>query len=220
MQIVTDIHAFTWESMVANNCNSYFIDGPTRILIDPGHIQHFDHVRKGLENLDTKLEGIDLIICTHAHPDHIEAVRLFKAAPALITIHEKEWQFLKGMENHITAMGISLDSFSPDFFLKEGDLAVNGIDLKIFHTPGHSPGGISLYWPKHKALFTGDLIFKDGIGRTDLPGGDGALLKASIKRLADLDVEWVLPGHGAIVSGENEVKSNFDHIQRYWFAYI
>jgi len=124
------------------------------------------------------------------------------------------------MENHIKAMGFDLASISPDFLLKEGDLSINGIDLKVMHTPGHSPGGVSLYWPARKALFTGDLIFKDGIGRTDLPGGDGPLLKESIKRLANLETDWVLPGHGAIVSGENEVKMNFSHIEQYWFAYI
>ena len=220
MQINNDIHAFLWESMVANNCNTYFIDGPTRILIDPGHTEHFDHVQKGLESLDLDLKDIGMIICTHAHPDHIEAVQLFKDMPALVTMHEKEWQNLINMENHIKAMGIDLASFSPDFLLKEGDLSINGIDLKVMHTPGHSPGGVSLYWPTRKALFTGDLIFKDGIGRTDLPGGDGPLLKESITRLADLETEWVLPGHGAIVSGEKEVKANFEQIEQFWFNYI
>jgi glyoxylase-like metal-dependent hydrolase (beta-lactamase superfamily II) len=69
-------------------------------------------------------------------------------------------------------------------------------------------------------LFTGDVVFKEGLGRTDLPGGDGAKLKASIKRLAELDVEWVLSGHGDPVSGEKEVKANFDQIEQFWFNYI
>jgi glyoxylase-like metal-dependent hydrolase (beta-lactamase superfamily II) len=69
--------------------------------------------------------------------------------------------------------------------------------LSIFHTPGHSPGSATLYWPAQKALFTGDLIFKEGFGRTDLPGGDSATLKESIKRMAELDVELLLSGHGA-----------------------
>jgi len=90
----------------------------------------------------------------------------------------------------------------------------------VLHTPGHSPGSVSLYWPEQKLLFTGDLIFKDGLGRTDLPGGDGNLLKESIKRLAGLDVEWVLPGHGDIISGAAEVKTNFDQLEQVWFNYI
>ena len=63
MQISNDIHAFIWESMVENNCNTYLIDGPTKILIDPGHIKHFGHVRKGLETLDLDLKDLGIIIC-------------------------------------------------------------------------------------------------------------------------------------------------------------
>jgi len=123
MQIDNDIHAFIWESMVANNCNTYLIDGPTRILIDPGHTEHFDHVRKGLESLDLDLKDLGIIICTHAHPDHIEAVQLFKDMPALVTMHAEEWQNLKNMGNHMKAMGIDPESLAPDFLLKEGGLS-------------------------------------------------------------------------------------------------
>ena len=106
------------------------------------------------------------------------------------------------------------------FFLKQGNLSVNGLELDVFHTPGHSPGSISLYWPEQKVLFTGDLIFKDGIGRTDIPGGDGSTLKKSIKSLTKLKSKWLLPGHGDIVSGESEVKKNFDRVEQFWFSYI
>ena len=87
-----------WESMSANNCNTYLIDGPTRILIDPGHSHLFDHVNKGLMELNLTIEDIGLIICTHAHPDHMEAVQLFSKTHALITLHPKEWSFLKTMD--------------------------------------------------------------------------------------------------------------------------
>ena len=113
-----------------------------------------------------------------------------------------------------------LDAFAPDFFLKEGALDVNGTQLSIINTPGHSPGSITLYGPENKTLFTGDLIFREGVGRTDLPGGDGNQLKASIQRLTGLDVEYLLPGHGEIVSGKEAVKSNFDSVVEYWFSYI
>lgn len=220
MQLIDNLHAFIWQSMTTNNCNTYLIDGPTRVLIDPGHVHTFDHVRQGLEQLGLGIEDIGLIICTHAHPDHIEAVQLFKQTPAQVTIHEKAWQLVKDMESQIAAMGIDLAAFSPNFFMKEGNLAVNGLEFQVFHTPGHSPGSVSLYWSEQKVLFTGDLIFQDGIGRTDLPGGNGSLLKESIKRVAALDTEWVLPGHGNVISGASEVKSNFDRIEQFWFAYI
>lgn len=221
MQLMNNLHAFIWNSMTTNNCNTYLIDGPTRVLIDPGHSNLFDHVQEGLMELGLGLEDIGLIICTHAHPDHIEAVQLFKELPVQITLHEKEWQFLKTMDQYISAsFGISLDSMAPDFFLKEGELSLPGLNLEVFHTPGHSPGSASIYWPEQKVLFTGDVVFREGIGRTDLPGGNGTMLKESIKSLAELDVEWLLPGHGDIVEGSGEVKANFKYLEQFWFSHL
>jgi glyoxylase-like metal-dependent hydrolase (beta-lactamase superfamily II) len=118
------------------------------------------------------------------------------------------------------SIGINSASITPDFFLKEGDISINGLDLKVFHTPGHSPGSVSLYLPDQKLLFSGDLVFKDGIGRTDLPGGNGSLIKESIKRISELEIEWLLPGHGHIIEGGSHVKANFDHLKQLWFDHI
>jgi len=218
MQIANNIHGFMWKSMSANNCNTYLIDGPTRILIDPGHTHLFDHVQQGLMNLDLTLDDIGLIICTHAHPDHIEAVQRFNNPSSMTTLHHKEWHFLKTMAPNVRAsLGFGSNTIQPDFFLKEGDISIDHVGLKIFHTPGHSPGSISLYLSDHKLLFTGDLVFKGGIGRTDLPGGDGSLLQKSLKRLYDLEIEWLLPGHGDIIDSAKDVKTNFAHLNQMWF---
>ena len=99
-------------------------------------------------------------------------------------------------------------------------MTVGEIDLEIYHSPGHSPGAVTLYWPAQKALFTGDLIFKDGLGRTDLPGGSGRQLKESIRRIAGLDADWLLAGHGDVVSGAAEVRANFEQVERMWFGYV
>ena len=221
MKVFDNLHAFVWKSMTTNNCNAYFIDGPSRVLIDPGHSRLFDHVEQGLKHLDLSISDIDLIICTHAHPDHIEAVQLFKDIPTRFTLHEDEWQWAATIGKQMSAaFGIDMDALLPDFFLKQGDLYIGDLELKIIHTPGHSPGSVTLYWPSQKALFTGDLVFKEGLGRTDLPGGDGSLLKESIKRLADLDVKWMLPGHGEIISGTEKVRKNFTEIEQFYFAYV
>jgi glyoxylase-like metal-dependent hydrolase (beta-lactamase superfamily II) len=115
-------------------------------------------------------------------------------------------------------MGIA--DFEPQILLREGALQVGDMKFQIIHAPGHSPGSICLYWPQEKALFTGDVIFNQGIGRTDLPGGDGEALKESIRRLSKLDVEHLLSGHGEIVSGAARVKGNFSEVERVWFQYI
>ena len=221
MKLTDNLHAFLWQSMATNNCNTYFIDGPSRILIDPGHRALFEHVQRGLEDLNLSIKDIDVVICTHAHPDHLEAVPLLKNTTTLFTMHETEWQWAATLGKQMSAAyDIDIDDFRPDFFLKEGTLALDGIELDIFHTPGHSPGSVTLYWPLQKALFTGDLIFKEGLGRTDLPGGDGSQLKESIIGLKELDVEWLLSGHGEVISGAEKVKKNFADVESFYFRYI
>jgi len=221
MKINDNLHAFLWQSMTSNNCNAYFIDGPKRILIDPGHRALFDHVERGLNSLGVAPDTIDLVICTHGHPDHIEGVQLFSGNSTLFTLHESEWRWLESFGPQISAsLGIELVQFRPDFYLREGRLNLDGIELEIIHTPGHSPGSICIYWPEHRALFNGDLIFKEGVGRTDLPGGDGVQLKNSIKKVAELDVEHLLSGHGDIISGRQTVRDNFKEVESFWFAYV
>ncbi|WAC08856.1 MAG: MBL fold metallo-hydrolase [Thermodesulfobacteriota bacterium] len=221
MQISDNLHAFLWNSSAINNCNTYLIDGATRVLIDPGHLNLFEHVQKGLTILGMEIPDIGLVINTHAHPDHIEAVQLFNKKEGLTAISEEEWRFVKEMRDFIDSVfGINIDAIAPKFFLQEGDLVVNGLELKVFHTPGHSPGSLSVYSPKQKVLFTGDLIFKNGIGRTDLPGGNSTLLKKSVERLRELEIEILLPGHGEIISGAKEIRANFDTIERFWFPFL
>ena len=221
MEIAKNVHAFIWRSTSANNCNTYLIDGPTRVLIDPGHTRLFGHVHEGFSQLGITIEDIDLIIATHAHLDHIEGVEIFKKTNASTTLHEDAWQFINRMGKDITrSFGGASDSGGPAFFLREGDLSFNGLSFTVLHTPGHSPGSICLYLSEQKLLFTGDLIFRGGIGRTDIPGGIGEQLKESIIKVSELDIEGVLPGHGDPVNGKKEVETNFDHIRQYWFRYL
>jgi glyoxylase-like metal-dependent hydrolase (beta-lactamase superfamily II) len=219
MKILDNLHGFLWSSMSANNCNTYLIDGPARVLIDPGHAHLFGHVEGGLKTLGLGIEDIDLVIATHCHPDHLEAVKLFKDRQALFAVHQEDWKLVQEMGRYLGA-AVEPDFYNPAFFLQEGELVVKGLEFQVVHTPGHSPGSISLYWPEQKALFTGDVIFREGLGRTDLPGGNGGTLKESIKRLAGIEVERLLPGHGDIVEGGAEVKMNFQKVERFWFAYI
>ena len=222
MELTPNLHAFVWTAAGANNCNTYLLRAAEKnILVDPGHAALFDHVRHGLASLGLAPEDIDLIIGTHAHPDHIEAVRLFARPPALCTLHAAEWQLVEEAAPHLrAALNFDPEGLTPDFFLTEGELTVGDIDLQVFHTPGHAPGAVTLFWPQERALLTGDLIFRGGLGRADLPGGDGRKLKESIRRMAALDADWLLPGHGDIIMGAEAVQENFAGVERTWFDYI
>lgn len=219
MKITEGLHAFLWTSMSANNCNTYLIDGPAKILIDPGHLNFFPQVESRLNALGIESGDIDLVVSTHGHPDHFEAARLFRTQPALFAMSLEDWRLIqRRLEQAGPASG--LEDFTPDFFPGPGSLNVKGIELTIVPAPGHSPGSVALYWPDTKALFSGDVIFRDGLGRTDLPGGNGAVLKESIKKLESLDSEFLLPGHGEIIRGGVEVRANFKRVKACWFNYI
>jgi hydroxyacylglutathione hydrolase len=219
MKILDDLHAFFWLNPTANNCNAYFINGEKRILVDPGQYHLFSHVQDGLSRLSLSSGDIDIVIITHGHPDHMEAVRTFLHTASLIAIPATEMDFIKRIaQQHGNALGIS--DFEPHILLHEGELHAGNVNFQVIQTPGHSPGSICLYWPDRKVLFTGDVVFNQGIGRTDLPGGNGQALKESIKRISRLDVEYLLPGHGQMVSGREAVKANFANIERDWFVYL
>jgi len=219
MKIFDNLHFFPWNSMTANNCNTYFIDGEKRILVDPGHYHLFDHVRDELSGLSLSPEDIEMVIITHAHPDHMEGVKIFQETDTLIAVSSAEMEFIKTVAPHYgEAIGIA--EFEPGILLQEGGLKIGNLNFEVIHTPGHSPGSVCLYWPDKKTLFTGDVVFDQGVGRTDLPGGDGEKLKESIRKISRLDVDYLLTGHGDIVAGEEAVKQNFKAIEDFWFGYI
>jgi glyoxylase-like metal-dependent hydrolase (beta-lactamase superfamily II) len=172
-----------------------------------------------MERDDFKVEDIGLVIGTHSHPDHIEATELVvEKSGALFTLSREEDEFYRtvGMM-FFQAFGGKPPQVNPFFYLKEGDLSLgaknNKMTVKVFFTPGHSPGSISLYLEKDRILVTGDVIFAGSIGRTDFPGGSSSLLRKSINELSQLDVEYLVPGHStetdSIITGQDKVRRNF-----------
>jgi glyoxylase-like metal-dependent hydrolase (beta-lactamase superfamily II) len=221
MQLAPQLHWFPWQSATANNCNTYLIDGTARVLIDPGHKVHFVHVRQGLADLGLDPADLDLVVATHAHPDHLEAVEDLRGGKARFALHARDWELACELAALMGPAGPArLAALTPDLFLTEGALEVAGLRLEVWHTPGHSPGSICLYWPEAQALFCGDLVFRDGVGRTDLPGGSGEALSRSLAQVEALAAEWLLPGHGPVVQGAAAIRANFARVRSIWAGYL
>jgi glyoxylase-like metal-dependent hydrolase (beta-lactamase superfamily II) len=215
------IYAYLWRNMFENNCNSYILGEEKAILVDVGHQRHVDHLRQGMEEDAISVDTIDLIIITHCHPDHHEAVPSFLDGRVKVAYHREEENYLRQEGGALyQMMGAPIPSISVEFYLQEGNLQVGGNEYQILHTPGHSPGAICIYWPPKKVLVTGDLLFAAGVGRTDFPGGDGKQLIESIEKVRKLDVEILLPGHGEIVSGKDRIRENFEVIEQNYYAFL
>ncbi len=181
---------------LATNCY-LVIDGKETLIIDPG--DDADYIQRILSD-----EGasISKIIATHAHYDHLLAVTELKLAYKIpFMMHQKDEFLLKEMAR--SAKYFSNIQIAPapkvDKYLKDKDsLTINNQTLAIIHTPGHTPGSISLYDKKNKALFVGDLIFaQGGVGRTDFRYSSIQDLNKSIETVLKLpDNTIVYSGHG------------------------
>jgi hydroxyacylglutathione hydrolase len=221
MNLEKNLYTYLWQDVYENNCNTYVVKGEKTLLIDPGHSRHIPNLFHQMEGDGVSPEGIDLIIVTHSHPDHFEGLDAFKDKPTKIAMnHEEECYLMENGKLLFDMMGQPVPEFRVDFYLKEGELHWGKELFNIYQTPGHSPGSLSIHWPERKVLFTGDLVFNGGIGRTDFPGGNSKLIKDSIERMSHLDTELLLPGHGEMVKGKESVLENFELIRQSFYAYL
>lgn len=176
------------------------------IFIDPG--AEAEHLINRVTSLGVSLK---FIINTHCHIDHTaEVSKIIEHFNVPFYIHQEDLSLLDSLEEQGKFFGLEV-SGSPQVsdFVKDGDqLKFGNINCNILHTPGHSPGGISL--KMDNSVFVGDCLFMDSIGRTDLPGGDYDQLIRSIKTklLALDDSTLVYPGHGPSTTVGRERISN------------
>ncbi len=181
----------------ASNCYIVGSESSNRgIIIDPGA-----EARLILKTVSDLGLTISLIVVTHVHFDHIGALMPVKEETgAKFAIHEADAKAGLGVFSRMLS-SMAGGSFSkppkPDTLLKDGDtIDIDGLHFTVLHTPGHTPGGISIYG--HGVVFSGDTLFNYGIGRTDFPGCSHEQLIDSIQnKLMTLPDETIVyPGHG------------------------
>jgi len=221
MKLEKDLYAYFWQNVYENNCNTYLIRGEVTILIDPGHSRHIPDLLRQMEEDGISPEKTDLILLTHSHPDHVEGLEAFLTKPAKVAMSREEERYLRESGKFLfEMMRQPLPEFRIDFYLREGELHLGEKTFSIYETPGHSPGSLSIHWPERKILFTGDLVFYEGIGRTDFLEGNPKAIKNSIERMSRLDTELLLPGHGEMVMEKEKVLQNFQFIRQSFYAYL
>jgi hydroxyacylglutathione hydrolase len=203
------IHEILPVGMLQCNC-SIFGDETTgeAMVVDPG-----DEIESILEILRRHSLTVKTIVITHAHIDHIggaQKLKLATGAPVYMNAADEELR--RHLDVQASWLGVPVpETASIDVAAKDGDrLTVGASEVYVLHTPGHTQGSLCLWMPSEGKLVAGDTLFRDSIGRTDLPGGDGRQILRSIheKLLPLPGPTIVIPGHGPNTTIEREKQFN------------
>ena len=203
-----DVRMFT-VGPVAENSYLFRPDGSDRaLLVDPG-----DEAPKLLAAIETLGVTLDGILLTHTHFDHIGAVApVARATGAEVWVPEIEKMVLADINSFVPWPGFGpFENWDAEHTLRGGEkLELAGMAIDVIFTPGHSPGHVTFSIPSEQAIFSGDVLFQQSVGRVDLPGGDWPTLLESIRTLVDtLPPETtVYPGHMGITTLGQERATN------------
>ena len=205
-----EVKSFTFNDYQENTY--LFIKDKNCIIIDPGNYSEEENeiIRSFIEERSLNPQ---FILVTHTHIDHILGIKFLSKTYSLKTyIPESEKEIYNNMISYASMFG--MDKYEHEsnviFIDRLSKLNFDGESIKILLVPGHSPGHLAFYFDKYKICFSGDVIFKNSIGRTDLPGGDFDTLINSIKKSLFLEDEntTIYPGHGPVTSVYEEKNNN------------
>jgi glyoxylase-like metal-dependent hydrolase (beta-lactamase superfamily II) len=205
------VKSFTFNP-VSENTYILYNEAKQAVIIDPGC--YFDQEKLRLKTfLDTNNLQLVQLLNTHCHLDHIFGNKwVYETYGLELFLHKNEEQILAFGPQSGKMWGLPFDNYEgPLHFIDEHDIIKIGNDqLKVLLTPGHSPGSVCFYCETQKFVIGGDVLFKESIGRTDLPGGNHhALLESIRENLFVLpDDVTVYPGHGEPTTIGHEKKHN------------
>jgi glyoxylase-like metal-dependent hydrolase (beta-lactamase superfamily II) len=178
-------------------------------FVDPG-----GDPREPLDFIKEKGLLLERILLTHGHADHMFGLETLRTETgASVAVHEEDAFMLGHPEHNLSQfMGNPCSAETAEVLLSEGDaFSVGTMQIRVLHTPGHTPGSCVFYviQGEETALLSGDTLFAQSVGRTDLPGGSGAALEHSLLRFTDFpETLRILPGHGPETTIGEEKKHN------------
>ncbi|MBO0600341.1 MBL fold metallo-hydrolase [Sporosarcina sp. E16_3] len=195
---------------IQTNCYIISDESGNCLIMDPGE----ESGRIIIKVKSKELTPVAILL-THAHFDHIGAVDSIRDRYTIpVYIHEEEQEWLSDSRLNGSAKYPGL----PDVRIRKADKVIRGegmmnvgpFEFEVRHTPGHSPGSVSYIFGPSRFAIVGDTLFQQGVGRTDLPGGNTGILLTSIHdKLLSLDDDFIIyPGHGPSTTPEEEKDSN------------
>lgn len=196
--------------------NCYVVESRGEVLIiDPGWHEDLEDL---LRYISEKSLDVKSVIATHGHFDHVAGVSVIKRVyNTRFLINERDLLIAaRAPEIARLYLGLEIPEIPrPDSFISEGDeMRVGDVSMRVLEVPGHSPGSVALYIERasdtgRPVLFSGDTLFRDSIGRTDIPGASPDRMRESLRRIASLPLETiVLPGHGSATTLGREIERN------------